>query len=169
MNLINSVAGYASTHYSGEKLLAFEREKVYSVTNNLLCEVTWPKQTEGTRIIEQAIDELKQQDEEPSEETISQLLELLLTIGRINKVYKYDEQEAFNSGIFTNQGYWRDKRLLKCSTLSTCALVVTESADGLKGQMVERTYNLDEAPVNVEIDHEKVKQWIGEDLMSQLS
>lgn len=97
------------------------------------------------------------------------LLELLLTIGRINRVYDDEATEDARSSIFVEPGYWKDVRFLSNSTLSTTALVVCESESGLTGTIVERTYNLSDQQESIEISNEVVKDWIGEEAMQYLS
>ena len=92
-----------------------------------------------------------------------------MTIGRITKQYSDQESENARSGIFVNQGYWKDPRFLINSTLSTTAILISKSEFGIKGTIIERTYDLDKLNEGENIEHQCVKDWLGEENLKHLA
>ena len=90
INLYESLAQYYSNRWLEDQPIKLPENEVYWVTNNSLWEPVWPKEKEAYNIMETVVKDLQHNEKKygskpPEDQEIEDLLDVLLTMGRINK------------------------------------------------------------------------------------
>lgn len=126
LNAVSGLAQYASNFYDGPMPVELEQGKVYGITNNSLSQPEWPKQANGKTHFTKILEQILSKNSDP--ESICNILLTYMSNGVVYNVEGNDEDS--NSSLFVRPDYYVDPRWNSHVTMSSTAIIVTESESG---------------------------------------